>query len=99
MLPNGNLCSEGLSEQDALAAMEALNAKNMAAQREAEAMADGTTVAEVTDAEMTYTANTTTSISGQTVKTNTGTGPKKKLGKPKLTTKEKKERSVSAYST
>lgn len=71
--------------------MEALKAK-------AEALADRTALTEVTDAEMTYTINATTSSSGNTIKTATGTGPKKKPGKPKLTAKEKKERSVNAFS-
>ena len=58
--------------------MEALKAK--AAQ--AEAAANLTVMSEVTDAEITYTANATTSTSGQTIKVATGTGPKKKAGKP-----------------
>lgn len=75
--------------------MEALKAKAAA---QAEAAANRTAMSEVTDAEITYTANATTSTSGQTIKIVTGTGPKKKAGKPKLTAKEKKERSVSASS-
>jgi DASH complex subunit DAM1 len=71
--------------------MEALKAK-AAAQRDAEAVADRTTMTEVTDAEMTYIANGTTSTSVHAVKP--GTGPKKKSGKAKLTAKEKRERSV-----
>lgn len=86
-----------LQEQDALLAMEALKAK-AAAQREAEVVAETTAMTEVSDAEMTYTANATTSTLVHTVKAATGTGPKKKPGKPKLTAKEKKERSVSALS-
>ncbi|KAG5641120.1 hypothetical protein DXG03_005960 [Asterophora parasitica] len=77
------------AEQDALNAMEALKAKR----REAEAAAaDRTAMTEVTDAEITFAGNTTTNTSGQTSKF--GTAPKKKLGKPKLTAKEKKQRSL-----
>lgn len=46
---------------------------------------------EATDAEMTYTANTTTNASGHSGKS----APVKKKPKAKLTAKEKKERSVS----
>jgi DASH complex subunit DAM1 len=74
--------------------MQALKAK-AAAQQNADAVADRTTMTEVSsDAEMTYTANGTTSNSGHAVKT--GMGLKKKPGKPKLSAKEKKERSVCA---
>lgn len=76
-------------EHDALAAMEALKAQAAAA-REAQAAADRTAMTEATEAEITYTANTTTNTSGP-IKSG---GTKKKAGKPKLSAKEKKERSV-----
>ena len=76
--------------------MEALKTK-AAAQQEGEALADRTALTEVTDAE--YTVNAIASISDHTIKTATGTGPKKKPGKLKLTAKEKKERSVRAFSS
>ncbi|KAF8064126.1 DASH complex subunit Dam1-domain-containing protein [Lyophyllum atratum] len=77
------------AERDALNAMEALKTKK----REAEAAAaDRTTMTEVTEAEMTFAGNITTNTSGQTSKS--AVAPKKKPGKPKLSAKEKKERSL-----
>ncbi|KAF9460447.1 hypothetical protein BDZ94DRAFT_1265916 [Collybia nuda] len=78
------------AERDALAAMEALNAQAVAA-REAQAAADRTAMTEATEAEITYTANTTTNTSGPI---KSGGITKKKAGKPKLSAKEKKERSL-----
>lgn len=70
--------------------MAALEAKK----REAEAaVADRTAMTEVTDVETTFANNVTTDTSMQTSKS--VSIPKKKLGKPKLSAKEKKERSVS----
>lgn len=79
-------------EQDALAAMEAIQAKSAALSRETET-ADRTSMTDVTDAEMTYAGNTTTTnTSGPSSKA--GSAPKKKVAKPKLSAKEKKERGV-----
>lgn len=72
--------------------METLQAKLA---REAEAVADRTAMTEVTEAEMTYAGNITTSTSAQTVKS--APGAKKKVAKPKLSAKEKKERSVHLF--
>lgn len=73
--------------------MEALKAKNQA-RFEAEGAGDRTAMTETTEFETTYAANTTTNISGQSGKV--GAAPKKKSGKPKMSAKEKKERSVCA---
>ena len=77
--------------------MEAVKAKIAAAKPQTEAFVDSTAITDVTDAETTDTIHTTTITSGQTGKIVTGTVPKKKVGKPKLSAKEKKERSVSVY--
>jgi DASH complex subunit DAM1 len=81
-------------ENDALAAMEALKAQ-AAASREVQAAADRTAMTEATEAEITYAANTTTTNTSGPVKASGGV--KKKVGKPKLSAKEKKERSVRAF--
>ena len=80
-----------MTEQDAIAAMEALEARNAAKAREeqiAAAMAADKTAVSETDT--TFTANATTMTSGKL-----NSAPKKKATKAKLTAKEKKERSVS----
>ena len=88
--PLGTFCVSVLSaEQDALTAMEALKAR--AASRD-DAAGDKTTMTEATDTETTYAGITTTNVSGHSGKS--GMGTKKKNAKPKLSAKEKKERSV-----
>lgn len=78
-------------EQDAVAAMEALQARNEAKARDLQlaATADKTTV---TDADTTFSANMTTATGVSSNKS--GIPAKKKAGKPKMTAKEKKERGV-----
>ena len=86
-----------ISEEEALAAMEALKAKTEAINREREAqvLADKTALSETTEADLTYAANTTTATALSSGSNNkSGGAPKKKGAKPKLTAKEKKERSV-----
>ncbi|KAG6902948.1 hypothetical protein C0995_009340 [Termitomyces sp. Mi166 len=78
------------AEKDALDAIEALKAKKCEAEA---AVADRTAMTEVTDVEMTFSENVTTT-SAQTSKTS---APKKKPGKPKLSAKEKKERSRELF--
>jgi len=78
-------------EQDAIAAMEALQAKHSAKAREMQ-MATAADKTTVTDADTTLTANMTTATGVSSNKS--GIPAKKKAGKPKLTAKEKKERSV-----
>ncbi|KAG6843952.1 hypothetical protein H0H87_011458 [Tephrocybe sp. NHM501043] len=81
------------AEEDALNVMEALKTKKREAEAAAAAMAaDRTTMTEATDAETTFAGNVTSAPSLKSV-----TAPKKKAGKAKMTTKEKKERSVSAH--
>ncbi|TFK34516.1 hypothetical protein BDQ12DRAFT_613537 [Crucibulum laeve] len=86
------------AERDAQAAMEALRLQAEAeATRQAEAaataaLADKTAMTDATEADMTYANTTTTTASAQS-STKTGI-PKKKGVKPKLTAKEKKERSI-----
>lgn len=73
--------------------MEALQSRNAAKAREiqiANSVADKTTV---TDGDMTFAGNTTTATGTSTQKS--GIPAKKKGGKPKLSAKEKKQRSVS----
>ena len=80
-----------MTEQDAIAAMEALEAQNAAKAREvqmAAAMAADKTV--VSDTDTTFTGNVTSMASSKL-----SSAPKKKGTKAKLTAKEKKERSVS----
>ncbi|KAG6820536.1 hypothetical protein H0H93_015707 [Arthromyces matolae] len=80
------------AEQAALQAMAALQAKKREAEEAALALADKTAMTEATEAETTFTANVSTNTSGPTAKP---TGIlKKKIGKAKLTAKEKKERSL-----
>jgi DASH complex subunit DAM1 len=81
-----------MTEQDAIAAIEALEAQNAAKAREvqmAAAMAADKTV--VSDTDTTFTGNVTASSS------KLSSAPKKKGTKAKLTAKEKKERSVSFF--
>ncbi|KAJ7366655.1 hypothetical protein DFH08DRAFT_835084 [Mycena albidolilacea] len=73
-------------ERDALAAMEAMRQAQAAAAREAEL----TKTMEQTEMDITYNGLTTTNASVPSAKP----GVKKKPGKPKLTAKEKKERSI-----
>lgn len=88
-------------EQNALAAMEAVKLKaQAAAEAEAEAeaaaaasLADRTAMTDFTEGETTYAGNTTTTISSN----KSGLPMKKKAGKPKMTAKEKKERSVRCF--
>ncbi|GLB44102.1 putative DASH complex subunit Dam1 [Lyophyllum shimeji] len=79
------------AEQEALKAMEALKAKKREVEAAA-AAADRTAMTDVTEAETTFPGNVTTNTSGQTAKS--ATASKKKPGKPKLSAKEKKERSL-----
>ncbi|KAJ3509742.1 hypothetical protein NLJ89_g5056 [Agrocybe chaxingu] len=82
------------AEEDALTALEALQAKNAAKAREIEIAAaiGATDKTTATDADTTYAANVTNATGGAS---NKSTGiPKKKVGKAKLTAKEKKERSM-----
>lgn len=86
-----------ISEEEALAAIEALKAKTEAINREREAqiLADKTALSETTEADLTYAGNTTTGTALSSGSGNkSGGAPKKKGAKPKLTAKEKKERSV-----
>jgi len=81
-------------EQDAVAAMEALQARNAAKAREMQmaAAADKTTV---TDGDTTFATNMTTATG---VSSNKSAIPaKKRAGKPKMTAKEKKERGVRVF--
>ncbi|KIM46797.1 hypothetical protein M413DRAFT_440367 [Hebeloma cylindrosporum] len=79
------------AEQDAVAAMEALQARNAAKAREMQmaAAADKTTV---TDADATFATNVTATTGVSSNKS--GIPAKKKAGKPKMTAKEKKERAI-----
>ena len=80
-----------MTEQDAIAAMEALEAQNAAKAREvqmAAAMAADKTI--VSDTDTTFSGNVTAMTSSKP-----NSAPKKKGTKTKLTAKEKKERSVS----
>ena len=84
-------------EQDAIAAMEVLEAQNAAKARASEvqmaaAMAADRTV--VSDTDSTFTGNATAMTSSKL-----NSAPKKKGAKAKLTAKEKKERSVSFLRT
>ncbi|KAG6827011.1 hypothetical protein H0H92_013577 [Tricholoma furcatifolium] len=82
------------AEQDAIKAMETVQAQKQEAEAAAAlaAAADRTAMTEVTEADVTYADNVTTNTSsGQTSKS--AMGLKKKPGKPKLSAKEKKERS------
>ena len=81
-----------MTEQDAIAAMEALEAQNAAKAREvqmAAAMAADKTI--VSDTDTTFSGNVTAMTSSKP-----NSAPKKKGAKTKLTAKEKKERSVSS---
>lgn len=60
--------------------------------------ADKTTYTENTEFESTYTTGATTRTASTSVTKTTSTGIPKKKGKPKLTAKERKERSVSTDS-
>ena len=85
------LVTRFMTEQDAIAAMEALEAQNAAKAREvqiAAAMAADKTV--VSDTDTTFAGNITSMASSKP-----NSAPKKKGTKTKLTAKEKKERSVS----
>lgn len=77
-------------ERDALAAMEAM--RQAQAQAAAAREAELTKTMEQTEMDITYNGLTTTNASVPSAKP----GVKKKPGKPKLTAKEKKERSVRA---
>ncbi|KAK7048196.1 hypothetical protein R3P38DRAFT_2867926 [Favolaschia claudopus] len=74
------------AERDALAAMEAMRRTEAAAAAAREA--ELTKTMEQTEADITYAGLTTTNASVPSAKT------KKKPGKPKLTAKEKRERSI-----
>ncbi|KAF9010135.1 hypothetical protein BDQ17DRAFT_1001747 [Cyathus striatus] len=87
------------AEQKAIAAMEALKAKAAAREaREAEtaatALAERTATTEITDVDTTYYANATTANTSTLSGNKYGTVIKKKGAKPKLTAREKKERSM-----
>ncbi|EGO04007.1 hypothetical protein SERLA73DRAFT_175733 [Serpula lacrymans var. lacrymans S7.3] len=75
------------AEQDALATLESLKAPPPS-----DIDPDKTTYTDTAEGETTYTIGTTTNASANTAKP--ATKPKKK-GKPKLTAKEKKERSLA----
>lgn len=80
------------SEEKTIAAAEALERQAAeVATREAELLADKTAATETTEADVTMAGNTTgaSGLSG----INAGVG--KKVLKPKMTTKERKERDVS----
>ena len=80
-----------MTEQDAIAAMEALETQNAAKAREvqmAATMAADKTI--VSDTDTTFAGNVTATTSSKP-----NSVPKKKGTKTKLTAKEKKERSVS----
>ncbi|KAF5356887.1 hypothetical protein D9756_006731 [Leucocoprinus leucothites] len=80
------------AEEKALAAAEALKKQaEEAAAREAETLADKTTITEVTEADATTIGNTTTASALSGI----GAGmQKKKVLKPKMTAKERKERDL-----
>jgi DASH complex subunit DAM1 len=83
-----------MTEQDAIAAMEALESQNAAKTREVQmamAMAADKTIASDTDT--TFAGNVTATTGTSSNKSSSA--PKKKGPKTKLTAKEKKERSVS----
>ena len=85
------LVARFMSEQDAIAAMEALETQNATKAREvqmAAAMAADKTI--VSDSDTTFAGNVTAMTSSKP-----NSVPKKKGTKVKLTAKEKKERSVS----
>ncbi len=83
-----------MKERNAIAALEAAKAAKAAqytreAEKAAAAAADKTTMTAVSEMETTFVGNTTTNVSAQSTKV-----VKKKVAKPKLTAREKKERSV-----
>jgi DASH complex subunit DAM1 len=84
-----------MTERDALAAMEAMQQAKAAAAAAREA--ELTKTMEQTDMDITYGGLTTTNATNASVPSKSGV--KKKPGKPKLTAKEKKERSVRLSST
>lgn len=74
--------------------MEAIKAQAAAeAEAAAVSLADRTAMTDFTDAETTYAANTTTNFSAHS-SNKSGLPTKKKVMKPKMSAKEKKERSV-----
>lgn len=79
------------TEENALAAMEALRSENESKARESQTASSAADKTTVTDGDMTFAGNTTTATAAPTQRTAV---PKKKVGKPKLSAKEKKERSV-----
>ena len=85
------------AEQNAIAAQEALKRAQEEAEqaRLAKQRANESVFTEMTDT--TCMANTTAATASNGAKSGL-TGPKKKVGKPKMTAKEKKERSVSGIS-
>ena len=83
-----------MTEQDAIAAMDALETQNAAKTREvqiAAAMAADKTIMSDTDTTFAGNVTATTGISSN----KSSSAPKKKGPKAKLSAKEKKERSVS----
>ncbi|KDR80168.1 hypothetical protein GALMADRAFT_242433 [Galerina marginata CBS 339.88] len=84
------ILAKARAEQDAIAAMESIQVKNAAKEREMQiaASADKTTV---TEADTTFAANVTTATGSSN---KSGLPVKKKGPKAKLTAKEKKERSI-----
>ena len=91
------LVTRFMTEQDAIAAMEALEIQNAAKAREvqmAAAMAADKTIASDTDTTFAGNVTATTGLSSN----KSSSAPKKKGPKAKLTAKEKKERSVSFFS-
>ncbi|KAJ7505497.1 hypothetical protein B0H11DRAFT_1708588 [Mycena galericulata] len=89
--PNGRVVRAGETpsrHRDAIAAMEAVQQAKAAAAAAREA--EITKTMEQTEMDITYTGLTTTNASAPSMKS----GLKKKPGKPKLTAKEKKERSI-----
>lgn len=82
-------------EEKALAAAEALKKRaEEAAAREAELLADKTSMAEVTEADITTTANITDASALSGVSKSGSALGKKKVVKPKMTAKERKEHEV-----
>ncbi|KAJ8456023.1 hypothetical protein ONZ45_g18830 [Pleurotus djamor] len=96
-IPESFALARERAEQNAIQAMQAAQAARLAqearnAEAAAAAAADKTTMTAMTDAETTQIGNTTTNISGTSTKV-----VKKKATKPKLTAKEKRERSSRPY--
>jgi DASH complex subunit DAM1 len=89
--------SDPLLEEDSRLAEEAaLKAASAVPPSLPDSEADRTTYTENAEFETTYATNATARSTSTSVAKNSSIGISKKKGKPKLTAKEKKERSVSA---